>query len=185
MCGCTDVAVQLNEGILFGNLKMAYGLAPGGSVGRAGTPYTEAVSSPRQTQVQFHLWPFAACHSPSLSPLLPVYSSAVLSKEIKAQKKSKKKNPKQNCKTQQKCQKSEDMNHLFLFPVFVRGKREGSPPKELQATAPVLVGSAFLFPPKLTAILKLIFFLPLFSLIAICSLHFDLSRYKQMKSSLK
>ncbi len=55
----------------------------------------------------------------------------------------------QLCKTQSKRQKSEDMNHLFLFPVFVWGKREGSPPKELRATAPVLVGSAFHFPPKL------------------------------------
>ncbi len=39
----------------------------GGSGGKTGAPYTEAVSSLQLPQVQFHQWPFAACHSPSLS----------------------------------------------------------------------------------------------------------------------
>ncbi len=59
--------------------------APGGSVGRAGTPYTKAVSSPQRPRGQFHLWPFAACHSPSLPPVsCPLFSCPV--QEIKAQK---------------------------------------------------------------------------------------------------
>ncbi len=59
--------------------------APGGSVSRAGAPYTEAMSLPQRTRVRFHLWSFAACHSPSLSPVsCPLFSCPVL--EIKAQK---------------------------------------------------------------------------------------------------
>ncbi len=43
--------------------------ASNGSGGRAGAPYTEAVSSLQRPRVQFPLWSFAACHSPSLSPV--------------------------------------------------------------------------------------------------------------------
>ncbi len=60
--------------------------APGGSVNRASAPYTDAMSSPQRIRVRFHLWPFAACRSPSLSPVsCPLFSCPVL---IKAQKKS-------------------------------------------------------------------------------------------------
>ncbi len=59
--------------------------APGGLVGRAGAPYAEAVSSLHWPQVRFHLWPFAACHSPSLSPVSCLLFSYPI-KEIKAEK---------------------------------------------------------------------------------------------------
>merc|ERR1712035_44409 len=69
--------------------------APGGSVDRAGAPYTEAMSSPQRTRVRFHLWPFAACHSPSLSPVsCPLFSCPVLIKAQKAQKNNNKKKKK-------------------------------------------------------------------------------------------
>ncbi len=58
---------------------------PGSSVGRAGAPYTEAVSSLQWTRVRFHLWHFAACHSPSLSPVSCLLFSCPVHK-IKAQK---------------------------------------------------------------------------------------------------
>ncbi len=69
-------------------IKSIHTGVPGGTVSRAGAPYTEAMSWLQRIQVWFHLWPFAACHSPSLSlsPLFPVYSSAVMSKELKTQK---------------------------------------------------------------------------------------------------
>ncbi len=59
--------------------------APGGSVGRAGAPYTEAMSSPQRTRVRFHLWSFAACRSPSLSPVSCLLFSCPV-QGIKAQK---------------------------------------------------------------------------------------------------
>ncbi len=66
--------------------------APSGSVGRAVAPFTEAMSSPQQTRVWFHLWPFAACHSPSLFPVsCPLFSCPVLIKAQKAKKYLKKK----------------------------------------------------------------------------------------------
>ncbi len=42
------------------------------SGGRAGAPYTETVSSPQRSCIQFHLWPFAACHSLSLPCFLSI-----------------------------------------------------------------------------------------------------------------
>ncbi len=59
--------------------------ASGGSVGRAGAPYTEAVSLPQRSWVRFHLWPFAACHSRSLSPVSCLFFSCPV-RRIKAQK---------------------------------------------------------------------------------------------------
>ncbi len=59
--------------------------APGGSIGRSGAPYTEAVSSPQWLRVGFHLWPFVASHSLSLSPVSCLLFSCPV-QEIRAQK---------------------------------------------------------------------------------------------------
>ncbi len=64
-----SIKEKKNTNLLFSKI---FNRAPGGSVGRAGAPHTEAVSSPQQLRVRFHLQLFSA------SPLFPVYSSAVL-----------------------------------------------------------------------------------------------------------
>ncbi len=70
--------------------------APDGSVGGVGAPCADAVSSPHRTRVRFHLWPFAACRSPSLSPVsCPLFSCPVL--EVEAQKTQKNIFAKKNC----------------------------------------------------------------------------------------
>ncbi len=46
----------------------------------------------QQPQVRFHLWPFAACHSPSLCPVSCPLFSCPAYKGTKAQKKYRKRN---------------------------------------------------------------------------------------------
>ncbi len=58
-------------------------------------PYTEAVSSPQRPWVPYHLWPFAACHSPSLSLVSCLFFSCPV-QEIKVQKNIFKKNKNNN-----------------------------------------------------------------------------------------
>ncbi len=67
----SNLCKHLNQNTVLFRMRSIFRLfrVPGSSVGKAGAPYTEAMSLLQQTWVQFHLWPFAACHSPSLSPV--------------------------------------------------------------------------------------------------------------------
>ncbi len=67
--------------------------ASGSSVGRAGAPHAEDMSSLQRPQVQFQPQSFVMCHSPSVSPPFPVHIFSCLS--IQKGQKEEKRNTKQ------------------------------------------------------------------------------------------